>query len=367
MKKQLVIFLTAFPFLAQAQTTYQNLPVIKASNAKASYRIGDDRSSLNWNISPELKPDLLPVACFSGAEKVFFKTDSDSLSYNIKPGESKQFYVLLNDKDYALTEFKGVTFPEVKFEGKSKKPTYEFRYEKQPENNAFLKQLRTDYKLDEVVKGAKNDTEKALKMMNWVHNQWKHNGSNQPSKPDALTILQEAKEGKLFRCVEYGIVTSSALNAVGLKSRVLALKTKDVETTESGAGHVVLETYLNDLGKWVILDGQWDAMPMLKGKPLNAVEFQNAIIKDYDKLEIKSLSGTGKRSYVNWIAPYLYYFDVKFDNREGELKDKLKVNEKASLMLVPAGAKNPTVFQKQWPISNCIYTNSLTDFYAKPL
>jgi hypothetical protein len=342
------------------------LPVIKAFNPKASYQIGDDKTSSNWNISPELKPDVLTVACFSGKEKVHFKTDADSLSYTVKPGESKQFYVLLNDKDYALTEFKGVTFPAVKFEEKSKKSAYEFRYEKQPEKNAFLKKLRSEYKLDEVVKGAKNDTEKALKMMNWVHNQWKHNGSNQPSKPDALTILQEAKDGKLFRCVEYGIVTASALNAVCLISRVLALKTKDVETTESGAGHVVLETYLNDLGKWVILDGQWDAMPVLKGRPLNAAEFQNAIIKDYDKLEIISLSGVGKRSYVNWIAPYLYYFDVKFDNREGEVKDKLKVNDKTSLMLVPAGAKNPTVFQKQWSISNCIYTNSLTDFYAKP-
>jgi hypothetical protein len=316
MKKQILSLLLAFPTLTWAQTTRQNLPVIKATSVKAVYRVGDDKAISNWNISPELKPDVLTVACFSGKEKVFFKTDKDSLSYTVKPGESKQFYVLLNDKDYALTEFKGVTFPEVKFEAKNKKPAYEFRYEKQPESNAFLNQLRKEYKLDEVIKGAKNDAEKALRMMNWVHIQWKHNGSNQPSKSDALTILKEAKEGKMFRCVEYGIVTASALNAVGLKSRVLALKTKDVETTESGAGHVVLETYLNDLDKWVMLDGQMDAMPVLNGNPLNAVEFQNAIINDYDKLEIKSLSGVSKRTYANWITPYLYYFDVKFDNRK---------------------------------------------------
>ena len=115
-----------------------------------------------------------------------------------------------------------------------------------------------------------------------------------------------------------------------------------------------------------MLDSQWDAMPVLKGKPLNAVEFQNAIVKDYEQLEIKSLSSTGKRTYTNWIAPYLYYFDVKFDNREGEVQDRLEVSGKKSLMLVPSGAKNPSVFQKQWPIEHCIYTNSLVDFYAKP-
>ena len=366
MKNKLILAFGLLPAIAFSQNTYRNLPVIKATNAKASYRIGDDKAISNWNISPQLSPDILTVSCFSGKEKVAFKTDADSVIYSVKAGESKQFYVLLNGKDYALTEFRGVKYPEVKFEEKNKKPGYQFRYDKQPGNITFLKQLRTEYKLDEVIKGAKNDTEKALKMMNWVHQQWKHNGSNQPSKPDALTILQEAKDGKMFRCVEYGIVTTSALNSVGLKARTLALKTKDVETTESGAGHVVLEVYLNDLGKWVMLDSQWDAMPVLKGKPLNAVEFQNAIVNNFDQLEIKSLSGTGKRTYANWIVPYLYYFDVKFDNREGDLNDQLAVNGKKSLMLVPSGAKNPTVFQKQWPINNCVYTNSMADFYAKP-
>ncbi len=116
-----------------------------------------------------------------------------------------------------------------------------------------------------------------------------------------------------------------------------------------------------------MLDSQFDAMPMLNGKPLNAVEFQNAIANNFDKLEIKSGSGVNKRTYANWIMPYLYYFDYKFDNREGEVKDQLKVDGKASLMLVPTGAKNPAVFQQKWPIANCIYTNSMADFYAKPL
>ena len=364
MKKQLVLLMLAFPAVSWAQHTYKNLPVIKAENVKANFRIGENGTRSNWNISPELSPDVLTVACFTGKEKVFFATDKDSVEYSLKPGESKQFYVLLNDKDYALTELKGISFPEITFEKKAKAGQYKLNYESETEKE-FLKTLRETYQLNEVIKGAKNDTEKALKMMHWVHNQWKHNGMNEPSKKDALTILKEAAEGKQFRCVEYGIVTTSALNAVGLKSRVLALKTKDVETTKSGAGHVVLETYLPDLGKWVMLDSQWDAMPVLKGKPLNAVEFQQAIVNNYDKLEIRSLSGLNKQKYSNWIVPYLYYFDVKFDNRE-DLEKPTLVNGKASLMLVPLGAKNPTVFQEKWPIANCHYTNSTADFYAKP-
>jgi hypothetical protein len=352
------------PFFCAAQDSYKGLPVVKANTVQTKYQIGKDGTKLNWTITPQASPDVLPLVCFSGKEEVTFTTDVATKTLTVKPGENKQFYMLLNGKDYALTEVKGLTFPELKFEEKPGGVVQSFRYETDPEKES-LKKLRTEYQLDKVVAGAKNDTEKALKMMNWVHQQWKHNGSNQPSKPDALTILQEARDGKQFRCVEYGIVTTACLNAVGLKSRVLGLKTKDVETTASGAGHVVLETYLNDLGKWVILDSQWDAMPVLKGKPLNAVEFQEALRNDFKKLEIQSLSGTNKQSYANWILPYLYYFDTKFDNRE-EVENREQVNGKKGVMLVPLGAKNPTVFQQQSPITYCIYTNSVADFYAKP-
>ena len=66
-------------------------------------------------------------------------------------------------------------------------------------------------------------------------------------------------------------------------------------------------------------------VPNLQAKARKVWEAGAHDIEDYDKLEIKSLSGTGKRSYVNGVAPYLYYFDVKFDNREGELKDNIAV------------------------------------------
>jgi hypothetical protein len=35
-------------------------------------------------------------------------------------------------------------------------------------------------------------------------------------------------------------------------------------------------------------------------------------------------------------------------------------------MLVPLGAKNPTVFQIKYPLDYLIYTNSLKDFYQIP-
>lgn len=349
-----------------AQKNYKGLPVIEAKTSKVDYKVGTEWVRNNWNVSPHIAVDVMQVPVPDKKVKVSFYTDSDSISFNVKPGKSHQFYVLLNGKDYALTEIKGFGFEALEFNKTNKIPAYTLIYE-QNQNNEFMNTLREQYNLDEIVKGAANDTEKALRMVNWVHKQWEHNGSNQPSKPDALTILAEVKEGKQFRCVEYGTVTTACLNAIGLPARKLGLKTKDVETTEFGAGHVLLEVYLPDLKKWVMLDGQFDVMPVLNNVPLNAVEFQQAIANNNNKLEIRSLSGTSKAQYVNWIYPYLYYFDVKFDNREGVAFERQMVDGKKSLMLIPVGAKQPKVFQIVGPIDYCKYTNSIVDFYQAPV
>jgi transglutaminase-like putative cysteine protease len=368
MKKSLsfLLMLLALVAPAIAKKTYKGLPVIEATSTKADYKIGSEWVRGNWNISPEIEVDVMQVSVPNNKVKFAFYTDSDSISFHVKPDRSYKFYVLLNGKDYALTEIKGFGFEALEFNRTNKIPAYTLIYE-QNQNNEFLITLREQYNLDAIVAGAANDTEKALRMVNWVHKQWDHNGSNQPSKPDALTILAEVKEGKQFRCVEYGTVTTACLNAIGLPARRLGLKIKDVETTGSGAGHVLLEVYLPDLKKWVMLDGQFDVMPVLNNVPLNALEFQQAIARNYNKLEIRSLSGTSKAQYVNWIYPYLYYFDVKFDNREGVAFERQMVDGKKSLMLIPVGAKQPKVFQISNPLDYCKYTNSIVDFYQAPV
>jgi len=217
----------------------------------------------------------------------------------------------------------------------------------------------------------KDEVTAVLTLLDWTHKQWEHNGSNEPSKSDALTILKEVKEGKKYRCVEYGIVVSQALLAVGKKARVVGLKTRDVETCKVAAGHVLAEVWLEGHQKWALIDGQMNVMPMLNNMPLNSVELQAAII-DKKPVQFMNINGVVSESkaenYIDFVAPYLYYFDIKFDNRPMiDPKQRIKVNGKRVLMLVPVGAKNPTVFQRENPIDYCEYTNSLNDFYAVPM
>ena len=77
-----------------------------------------------------------------------------------------------------------------------------------PVTNAdpYLNKLRTTYKLDELVAGKNGDYEKVQAVCHWVRSRWEHNGNNEPKKNDAISILQEAEQGKRFRCVEYSVV-----------------------------------------------------------------------------------------------------------------------------------------------------------------
>ncbi len=341
-------------------------PVINAKSDWTEYRIGDDWYRGQWRIAPEVEHDTLKVVCYNPKESFEFKTDIDSIEFDLEANTSKSFYVRLNESTYAHTIIQGIAFQsnQLNFDI-SRNSDINIKY--QTEKSEYLEELKKKFPL-EFIDSKMNDTEVVLAVLNWTNSRWKHNGNNSPSKNDAITILNEAEEGQQFPCFAYAIVLRDQLNALGYKARTVYLKTEDAEHRKSSPGHVATEVYLEDLQKWSFVDGQFNLMPTLNGVPLNVVEFQNAISNHYDQFELQSLSAekTTKKSYVNFVYDYLYYFDTSLDNRYEEEKS-YKIDGKSSIMLVPMGANNLTHIDFwNMGINYCIYTNSLKDFYAKP-
>lgn len=167
-------------------------------------------------------------------------------------------------------------------------------------------------------------------------------------------------EGEQYRCVEYGGVISGCLNALGIPSRTIGLKTQDVETRDYGAGHVATEAYIQDLKKWVFIDGQWGVIPMMGETPLNAVQLGEVLNhpESYEEsLQFISFQAGGSEGYEEWINEYLYYLDViGYDTTDGNLEEK-------TLMLTPIEAKNPEIFQINYPLEIDRYTHSVHEFY----
>lgn len=261
------------------------------------------------------------------------------------------------------------TLKKISFSQESPNPLYQFYYADTLAND-YLSELRTSYQIDRLVKEKKSDLEKIMAVLDWTSKQWDHNGSNNPSKQDALTILKEAREGKQFRCVEYGIVATAALNSIGIRARTLGLKTRDVEKVMRGAGHVVSEVYSTELEKWIFIDPQFNILPVANGKPLNGVEFQKAIFNKYTDLKLINLQGELSKeeteNYINWVGKYLFYFDVLFDQKTLNSDKFTTINGMTKITLVPVEKKEPRIFQRRYKIDYSYYTHSLNDFYRKP-
>ena len=231
-------------------------------------------------------------------------------------------------------------------------------------DEAHLVALREAYALDTLVKDSATDLETLLAVQNWVQGRWAHDGENAAGTSDALEILRAAEQGQRFRCVEYSVVTSACLAALGFRVRGLGLMTRDIAEVRSGGGHAVNEVYLPDQRKWVFLDPQYNVMVLRGGVPLNAVELQRAIAEQ-EPIELVNPSGTiGLADYVRWIGPYLYYFYVTIDRQSITLWDRV-VGNKKQLTLHPIGADRPATFQRMIRWNNTYYTHSVRDFYPE--
>ncbi|QSX04995.1 transglutaminase domain-containing protein [Sedimentibacter sp. zth1] len=232
-----------------------------------------------------------------------------------------------------------------------------------PYSDEYLVMLRSKYKLDSIILGCNTDFEKVQAITKWVSELWEHDGNNQPEKSDPIYILDQVIEkGKRYRCVEYSVVVYGCLNALGIPTRNVGLKTFDVETREYGAGHIVVEAYLKDYDKWVFIDGQFGIIPMKGDLPLNGVEFALSLgnlDKNLNLIRVgKSYSDMTDEAYYKWVYQYLYYFDVGF------YKSDSNGNRVCTrVMLVPVGADKPTIFQIKYPLSIDIFTTSEKAFY----
>lgn len=197
---------------------------------------------------------------------------------------------------------------------------------------AELEPLRKQYRLDDLLIGSKDEWDSQLKALAWVHNRWAHDGIHEPSARNALTILKEVAEGKRFRCVEYSIVLSEVLQALGYPARSIGLRSQNA-SFGTGKGHVVSEVWNNDLGQWVLLDGQNNSYWEDQGRPLSAQQVRQLIqAGGRPKMVSRPSSWNATPNSKEWDV-YFYHLTYRIDHA-GE-----------GLALVGAGERYEPLFQ----------------------
>ncbi len=224
------------------------------------------------------------------------------------------------------------------------------------EDTKNLLELKNRSNLDFDVK---NEFESIEAIIKYVHDLSGHNSDGYFEKNDPVSIYLDVLSGKQMRCVEFSALASALLRAFGVKSRIIGLKTEDVETREYGAGHVVVEFWSNDFMKWVMVDVQHAVMAYSHDEPLSVLELRNRLYAGDKTITIKNLSKQRKDfDYLSWIYEYLFFIDTTI-TQDFSAHDK---RHDKILMLVPEGVNRPKIFQNSFQM-NVIHTEDPEDFY----
>lgn len=150
--------------------------------------------------------------------------------------------------------------------------------------------------------------ETARAILSWTQSRWQHVGNHSAKTHDALAILERAENGERFRCVEYADVLAAALNAHGIPARTIGLRDKTYYFG-LGLGHVVAEAWIDDLGKWVLLDGQNGAYWQDAGGPLSAHDLARRYDSGNSDAAFMQADGTRRTDARQWWS-YFAWFDL---------------------------------------------------------
>jgi hypothetical protein len=145
-------------------------------------------------------------------------------------------------------------------------------------DSPLVKRLRTEYRLDDVVKDEPNEFRKMLKLRHWVHSRW-HIDNDQTFNGDVFAILEKAKAGAGFNCSHAMKVQHAVMTAMGYVIRDLGVQC-NTEELPDGFHHGVNEVWSNDHAKWVLMDGEYDFHFERDGQVLSALEAHEAARRD---------------------------------------------------------------------------------------
>jgi hypothetical protein len=107
----------------------------------------------------------------------------------------------------------------------------------------------------------------------WTAGLWRH-ANARINAGDALDVLEQVANGARYSCVEYSIVLAQGLNALRIPARRVWLRRGDYHDGV-GQGHAVAEAWIDDLDRWVLLDGQHGAYWVDEAaRPLSLPELQ---------------------------------------------------------------------------------------------
>lgn len=179
-------------------------------------------------------------------------------------------------------------------------------------------QFRMAYMLDTLKSSDNNQLTHQVRIMNWVHGLWKHNPIQTAKNQNCLSILEEVKQGKTFRCLEYASVLTQTMQSLGYPARIVELCSEGMSYGLAKA-HAAAEVWNDELQKWIFVDPQNNAIWKNGSEYLNAAEVRAVIESKKDDSLVMVVFPSTWLSIEN-VSPavwrkYFHYLFFHYDNR----------------------------------------------------
>lgn len=173
-------------------------------------------------------------------------------------------------------------------------------FEYEPFDHPSLRQLREQFRLDDVVRGAKTELETITRLAVWASQQFRHGGHLKTLYPpwNALEILRPHDDGTPIGgfCQQFNLVFLQACESFGIAGRAVSIGPGDQKFTARG-GHEVVELWSHEHRKWIYIDGNmaWYAVDRATQTPLSLLELHDRQLdalagRAYPPVEIVTLA-----------------------------------------------------------------------------
>jgi len=188
-----------------------------------------------------------------------------------------------------------------------------FAYE--PFDHPRLKDLRTRFKLDDVVRGAKDELEVMARLARWSAGRWERGHLKDAYPPwDALEILKPHADGTPVGgfCQQYNVVFLQACESFGIPGRAVSIGPGS-HVGKIRGGHEVVEVWSNQFKKWIYIDGDmaWYAVDAKTDVPLSLLDLHRRQVsavqeKPYEPIRVVELAEAKRRwtGLTDW-PPFL--------------------------------------------------------------
>ena len=137
--------------------------------------------------------------------------------------------------------------------------------------------LRQKFKLDEVVAGAKTETEQLARLRHWVAGQWQY---SPPALHYPAWDADEILTRKYGFCVQYAIAFMQCALSLGHQARFVFGYNPGAF---DGGGHEVCEFWSNEHRKWIFFDinQDWHFLDARTGVPHSMLEMHDLALRTY--------------------------------------------------------------------------------------